>query len=91
VFRNLAAGRRGAPTAAETALSDLMSSYWTNFAKTGDPNGPGLPAWPAFTAHDARVMYFDGKSEAVPLPNATQLGALDQYFAAARAPRRTAR
>ena len=24
-------------------LSDLMSSYWTNFAKTGDPNGPGLP------------------------------------------------
>ncbi|HTM02475.1 MAG TPA: carboxylesterase family protein [Vicinamibacterales bacterium] len=87
VFRNLAGGRAGTQTQAEAALSELMSSYWTNFAKTGDPNGPGLPAWPAFAVNDQRVMYFDGVSEARPLPNAAQLKALDEYFADSRSAR----
>jgi para-nitrobenzyl esterase len=30
------------------ALSATMLSYWTNFIKNGNPNGKGLPDWPAY-------------------------------------------
>jgi para-nitrobenzyl esterase len=61
-------------------MSDLMSSYWVNFAKNGDPNGPGLPVWPAFAAASQSAMHFDGKSSARPVPNMAQIKALDSYY-----------
>jgi para-nitrobenzyl esterase len=69
------------PRPEDYAMADLMSSYFVNFAKTGDPNGPGLPKWPAFTESAQTVMHFDAKSSARPVPNMTQIQAMDDYFA----------
>ncbi len=53
--------------AEDRALSDLMSTYWSNFAKAGDPNGPGLPRWPQYTAQaNYPVMHLDAVSHAAP-------------------------
>jgi para-nitrobenzyl esterase len=47
-------------------LSDQIGAYWTNFARTGDPNGPGLPLWPIYKPEQWPVMHLDAKSEAKP-------------------------
>jgi para-nitrobenzyl esterase len=46
---------------ADFELSDRMVSYWTNFAKTGDPNGEGLPQWAPCTSADNHVQMLDIK------------------------------
>lgn len=46
------------PTAAQQALADRMIGYWSHFAWTGNPNGPGLPAWPRFQPGDHDVTAF---------------------------------
>jgi para-nitrobenzyl esterase len=56
VFQNLVPNGRGAPNADDLTVADAMSSYWTNFAKTGNPNGGSLPNWPAYTGAGGLVM-----------------------------------
>ena len=57
----------------DTELARNMSSYWINFAKSGDPNGPQLPAWPAYSGKDKQVMVFDIQTAAKPLPDGAAL------------------
>src|SRR6202034_2363796 len=71
---------------ADKKVSDEVSTYWTNFAKTGDPNGSGLPNWPAFTDANQQVMKLNDPSQAVPVPHLDQLRVLDGYFAWRRTP-----
>lgn len=47
--------------AADYELSERMVSYWTNFARTGNPNGEGLPVWKPCTEKDAYVQILDVK------------------------------
>ncbi|MFZ0291044.1 MAG: carboxylesterase family protein [Candidatus Sulfotelmatobacter sp.] len=44
-------------TVADRKVAEEMSGYWVNFAKSGNPNGAGLPTWPAFTNTDGKVLY----------------------------------
>jgi len=73
-------GPAGPPGPADVKLSQQMQSYWVNFAKSGDPNGPGLPHWPAFSASSQRAMYLHADPHAGPVPNLSKLEMLDAYF-----------
>jgi para-nitrobenzyl esterase len=75
VFDNLDIRRtRNWPyTAYDRQLADMMSSYWVNFAATGNPNGKGLPNWPACDDATPRVMNFGDKVEAMPLPRGAEV------------------
>jgi para-nitrobenzyl esterase len=61
-------------------LADQVSSYWVNFAATGNPNGKGLPSWPVYEAREDQVMRFGDATEVGPLPHTAALDFLDGYF-----------
>jgi para-nitrobenzyl esterase len=73
-------------TDVDKKLSDEMSSYWVNFAKNGDPNGPGLPKWPAYRAKDEVWMEFGPTEPKTKVElNKAKLDVMDKWFADQRA------
>jgi len=52
------------PSPADLKVSEQMQTYWVNFTRTGNPNGEGVPAWPAFTAKSRDYLAFTGSGAA---------------------------
>jgi para-nitrobenzyl esterase len=61
-------------------LSEDMMSYWSNFARAGDPNGPGLLPWPAYNPTDRERIHFNATTTVAPVEGA--LLERYQYWAA---------
>ena len=58
VFSTVKAKYEAAATPEDLAIGEAMNAYWAAFAKTGDPNGAGRPAWPVYTAAKDEIMDF---------------------------------
>jgi para-nitrobenzyl esterase len=73
-------------TKSDINISEAMATYWTNFAKYGNPHGEGLPKWQAFSDKNPEVMYFSKTPHMGPVPSAKSLKVLDKYFKWRRSP-----
>lgn len=73
-------------SASDKEISEAMGTYWTNFAKYGNPNGEGVPEWPAFSDQNPKVMYLSTTPHIGPVPSEQSLKVLDTYFEWRRTP-----
>lgn len=65
----------------EQTLSDIMIKYWTNFAKSGDPNDRDMPVWPVYREGMETVMYLKGANPGpISIPNFEKLQFMNDYF-----------
>jgi para-nitrobenzyl esterase len=84
VFNTLNArwGNPGEATLEEKELARIMNTYWTNFAKTGNPNGKSVPAWPLYDTQKEEILdiELDGKVVSKPDPRKARFNVVEKAF-----------
>jgi para-nitrobenzyl esterase len=85
VFGALASSPRVPWEPVDHRLSDRMMSYWTNFARCGDPNGASLPKWPRYDKESGYlVLHLGDPTQAAPDSRRSRYEALDAFTARLR-------
>jgi para-nitrobenzyl esterase len=83
VFNTLNERRGAAETSPEEKeLAKIMNAYWVNFAKTGNPNGEGLPVWPEYNTQKDEILdiELDGKPVSKPDPRKARFDVIEKAF-----------
>ena len=83
VFNNLDIVGLGWETI-DRELSDTIADYWVNFAKTGNPNGPGLPEWPKYNPELDIVQILDADIKASVHPRKLELDRMERIYIESR-------
>jgi para-nitrobenzyl esterase len=66
-------------TSLDYQLEDNLSNYWVNFAKTGNPNGNGLPEWKTYDKQSGNILLIGDKIESIPALYRKELDFLDKF------------
>ncbi|HLO60396.1 MAG TPA: carboxylesterase/lipase family protein [Bacteroidales bacterium] len=80
VFNHLDLDPKIKYTDEDRKLSQMMVEYYTNFVKTGNPNGVNLPQWPVFNPKNPRAMLLKGVPQAIDYPNWDNVKMIDEYY-----------